>query len=780
MLFCRSPLRTWLVAGACVVLPVVASGASRNKNAPPPAPTAPRPLVVDEHFAPLLEEPGGGLVLAAVLFDDGRAVIGGTFEFLNNAPQRYFAGLRADGARDPGFAPAGGPDGPVLAMLALPEGGLLVAGRFRVFAGQPVAGLVRLRADGAVDPDFRAPHRVDGAITVLARQADGKLLVGGGFTSYDGAAATGLVRLAPDGTRDETFHPAIGIAGKHSTVNSLAVLSDGAIAVVAHHAPSPLLTLDPVARPREGVPPPTATVHRLLADGAVDPGFQRQRTTNLVPAHVFALPDAAMLLSGSGELQRLDAQGTVDGRFQFEMQGAMQVNVAAALGDGRVLVGGSEMPQATLPARLMTLARGGGIVARFVMPRDQHHAFHALARNQRGRLLVAGRIAPAVDRLSLTRTENRVLLLDENFSIVRRFEATVGASGRFSAAAVDGRGNLTIAGSFKSNEGLTGIGIVRLRPDGTIDRSFAPSGKLHGLPHLLVPLADGGVIVGGIINTEIIARHPRPVIRLRADGSPAPGFVPDIPVEGHFTDGTQLRDGTVVLVGNLSGRTYDRAFADLVRFDLAGRVDRELAETVPSWLASSSGRLIAVGETASGHLLVGGEFNQLQGQPRAALGRIGAKGMVDPAFVPDTTGFAVIGAIVPLNDERIFLDGWATPTAEQPLRRRFGRWRADGQRDPTYSVPEFGDRAPVLARVLADGTTLVVLHDRAPGATAILRLVRLDPDGALRPDFDVTLGPHATSLRIVPVADGSVYLIGDVPVVNGAPRHGLARLVPQP
>ena len=35
---------------------------------------------------------------------------------------------------------------------------------------------------------------------------------------------------------------------------------------------------------------------------------------------------------------------------------------------------------------------------------------------------------------------------------------------------------------------------------------------------------------------------------------------------------------------------------------------------------------------------------------------------MDGAFVPQTEDFAVIGAIIPLDDQRVFIDGWARPT----------------------------------------------------------------------------------------------------------------------
>ncbi len=738
------------------------------------------PLVVDESYAPLLENTGGGFVTCAVLDNANRAVIGGTFEFANNAEHRYFAALLADGSLDPDFAAAGGPDGQVLALVAQPDGTLLVGGRFRHFAGQPAAGLVRLRANGSLDPKFKTPIRVNGVVAALALQADGRILVGGGFDQFAGAAAPGLVRLQADGTRDDSFKPAIGAKGKRTQVLSVSVMPGGGVAVVVRHAVTDLEPLDPAAWPQQGLAKPTSFLARLQSDGGVDPTFKLQRTTDLVPAVVCALPSGELMLAGSGELLRISRDGSVDGRFRFEAQNEMRVHALLPLDDERLLVAGDAWGEATLPARLLIVGRDGWIKSRLVMPRDESHVFLALAHNERGRVLAAGQVAPAVERLSFSKTENRVLLLDENFGVDRRFRANVGASGRFTAVAPDGRGGLTLAGVFKSGEGLTGTSIMRLQADGSPDRVFQPTGRLFGLPHVLVPVPDGGVVVGGMVNTAIDIRTPRPVIRLRGDGTPFQEFIPDVPVGGYFTDGTLLTDGTVVLVGSLAGHTPDRNFSDLIRFDLAGKVDRRLAETVPSWLASATGRLLAVAETAHGKLLVGGEFSRLQDYPRPAIARVGGGGVVDPSFVPQTDDFSVIATIVPLNNQRVFIDGWAKPVPDHALARIFARLLPDGRRDPSYRPPaDFGGREPLLAHVLADGTTLVVLHDPAPDATATLHLVRLDPGGAVMPDFDITLGNHGANLKILPNADGSVYLVGDVPELNGSPRYGLGRLVPK-
>jgi hypothetical protein len=62
----------------------------------------------------------------------------------------------------------------------------------------------------------------------MALQSDGKVLIGGEFTSYDGNPCRNFARINTDGSFDNTFN--IG-SGTNSTVNTIAVKSDGKILI---------------------------------------------------------------------------------------------------------------------------------------------------------------------------------------------------------------------------------------------------------------------------------------------------------------------------------------------------------------------------------------------------------------------------------------------------------------------------------------------------------------------------------------------------------------------
>ena len=116
-----------------------------------------------------------------------------------------------------------------------PDGKILVGGNFRFANGTQVRGVVRLNPDGALDTSFNTGGSgSSGTVFEIVVQDDGKILIGGGFSSYNGIAVKGLARLNSDGSLDTTFN--VGGSGVFSPgsggfyqVRSIVVLADGKI-----------------------------------------------------------------------------------------------------------------------------------------------------------------------------------------------------------------------------------------------------------------------------------------------------------------------------------------------------------------------------------------------------------------------------------------------------------------------------------------------------------------------------------------------------------------------
>ena len=168
------------------------------------------------------------IVHSMVVQPDGKIIVAGVFTTYQGAMVGNFLRLNADGSRDTGFVTGSGFTGsnvfgPQLALQ--PDGKLIAGGNFTGYNGSPRNGLVRLNANGSVDATFVTGSGFVGAVNAVAVQANGKVLVGGDFTAYNGTTGQNrLIRLNADGTRDATF---VTGAGLNATVWNLTVQPDG-------------------------------------------------------------------------------------------------------------------------------------------------------------------------------------------------------------------------------------------------------------------------------------------------------------------------------------------------------------------------------------------------------------------------------------------------------------------------------------------------------------------------------------------------------------------------
>src|SRR5687768_4928322 len=74
-------------------------------------------------------------------------------------------------------------------------------------------------APGDVDLSFDPGSGVNGSVLATAVQPDGKVIIGGSFSTVKGLVRRGLARLNVDGSSDSTFNPGMGVGtGGHASV----------------------------------------------------------------------------------------------------------------------------------------------------------------------------------------------------------------------------------------------------------------------------------------------------------------------------------------------------------------------------------------------------------------------------------------------------------------------------------------------------------------------------------------------------------------------------------
>ena len=166
---------------------------------------------------------------------DGKILIGGIFTSVLGVPRNNIARLNTDGTLDTPFDPNANNSVNTIAVQA--DGQILVGGAFTTLqpngATSPTelnhiarlnhhrhAGLIRL-FNPVFNPDANG---FSVSVYAIAVQADGKILVGGEFTSIGGAPRIGIARLNATTGLADSLDP-----NANSYVRTIAVQPDGKI-----------------------------------------------------------------------------------------------------------------------------------------------------------------------------------------------------------------------------------------------------------------------------------------------------------------------------------------------------------------------------------------------------------------------------------------------------------------------------------------------------------------------------------------------------------------------
>ena len=168
------------------------------------------------------------LIYSITLQPDGKILVGGWFTEFNGTPANRLIRLNPDGSKDISFDIGSGFVGSVLHTTLQLDGKILVGGAFTSFNGTTQNRLIRLNSDGTKDTSFDIGSGFNNNVNSINLQTDGKILVGGQFTSFNGTTQNRLIRLNSDGTKDTSFD--IG-SGFNNNVNSINLQTDGKILV---------------------------------------------------------------------------------------------------------------------------------------------------------------------------------------------------------------------------------------------------------------------------------------------------------------------------------------------------------------------------------------------------------------------------------------------------------------------------------------------------------------------------------------------------------------------
>jgi uncharacterized delta-60 repeat protein len=194
----------------------------------------------------------------------------------------------------------------IFSVVYQPDGKVLIGGFFNSYNGTARKNIARLNADGSLDASFNPGTGTNSEIYSVAYQSDGKVLIGGTFTSYNGTARNRIARLNADGSLDGSFDPGTGANG---TVYSITEL--GGLVLIAGDFSNYN------GSNRKGIA-------RLNFDGSLDATFANTSNGANGPIYSVAFQNNKFLLGGDftsyrgssrNRIAQLDFDGTVDLSF---------------------------------------------------------------------------------------------------------------------------------------------------------------------------------------------------------------------------------------------------------------------------------------------------------------------------------------------------------------------------------------------------------------------------------------------------------------------------------
>ncbi|HSK70338.1 MAG TPA: FG-GAP-like repeat-containing protein, partial [Pyrinomonadaceae bacterium] len=227
--------------------------------------------------------------------------------------------------------------------------------------------------------------------------------------------------------------------------------------------------------------------------------------------------------------------------------------------------------------------------------------------------------------------------------------------------------------------------------------------------------------------------------------------------------------GRILLLGDFSENS--KMVRRFVRLNPDGSLDTTFNPTI-----GRRGIIYALAIQTDGKILLGGDFDRVNGTPRKNIARVNADGSLDESFNPGIGPNDIIDKIVVQADGKILVAGFFDNFNGKELRG-IVRLNADGSLDNSFNVPFDTTSAAVVNAIVlqTDGKILIGGAFSGIGGTNRAGIARLNPDGSLDASFNPLFGnPYINTILLQ--NDGKIMVGGRFNGVNGFNRTNLARL----
>ncbi len=612
---------------------------------------------------------------------DGKILVGGIFSnYAATGNRSRLIRLNSDGTLDTAFctnAVDSGKFNSVVNTIDIQsDGKILIGGAFSNYAGTLNRNsLIRLNSNGTLDTTFCTNAsdgaKFNGAVDIVKVQSDGKILIGGDFSSYAGTTNRNmLIRLNSDGTLDTAFCTNAVDSGKfNSVVNTINTQSDGKILVgggfVSYAG--------------------TASRNRLIrlnSDGTLDTTFCTNASDgNKFSGEVYAIniqSDGKILIggafinhaaiSGRDYIVRLNSDGTLDTDFcrQYVDKGNQNFSGEAYSIKNHLnnlVIGGSFTNFEGLTGRdyLVYLDEQGIPDSNFCSNAIDGSKFNAriysIAVQSDSKILIGGEFTNYAGTLN----RSYLIRLNSDGTLDTAFCTNAVDGAKFNSTvfdiAIQSDGKILVGGIFTNyNETTNRNRLVRLNSDGTLDSSFcvnsSDGNRFNNVIYTLAVQSDGKILVGGGFTNYFTAGRNY-FVRLNAIGGPDTTFCLNASDSSKFSSlvfkTVVLSSGQILVGGNFINYATATNRNRLICLESNGTLSGNSSTFVSNAVDGNrfNGAVRSIEQRPDGNILIGGEFtNYAATGNRNRLVLLSSTGILNTTFCTNAVDGAKFDSFV--------------------------------------------------------------------------------------------------------------------------------------
>ncbi|MBU3659328.1 MAG: T9SS type A sorting domain-containing protein [Flavobacteriales bacterium] len=725
-----------------------------------------------------------GLVYTQDIQQDGKIIIGGDFSSFNGLDVNRLVRINANGDVDQTFNIGSGFNAIVYSVIILPNGKILVGGDFTSFNGLTVNRIVRLNSNGSIDPTFQSS--ADGAVRCISIQSN-KILIGGDFWSINNGpngSIRCIARLNMDGSTDNSFDITTGFP--NGSVNVIKQQYDGKIIIGGTFT---LVTLNSTAYTAR-------RLVRLNVNGGLDTSFNIGASFGFNDGAVNAidiLQDGTIVVGGSFTSNRiafLSQDGYSNGTTSVGTGFDAVVNEITVQPDNKILIGGNftQYNGNTNRLKIIRLNSNGTIDNTLATYSGFTGSVNSINVQLDGKILVSG----GFSQINGSFVSKNIARLNTDGTLDVSFKRPLGILGRVRVIESQSDGKLIVGGEFSNYNGVLKNSLARLHPNGEVDNSFntgtgffTPSQSLSGIIYAISLQQDGKILVGGDF-TAYSGTNANRIIRLNSDGSIDNSFN----VGSGFPNGSvnvikQQTDGKILVSGTFTqfnGFTANR----IIRLNTDGSVDNSF--NIGSGFNNFVSTIVV---QSDGKILIGGAFTQFNGLTRNRIIRLNANGSDDATFNIGTGFNNTVSKIGITQAGKIVVAGGFT-SYNSVTENSICQLNNNGSLDITFSSGTGLMTGQYLAACQAmyvhpDGKIIVGGNFSTYNGTISKRIVRLNSTGSIDNTFNIGSGFYGLEATInnnsnlddvlaIHFLNGQYVVGGDFEFYNGFCRDRIARI----